>query len=539
MSPVSKKSLEPQLNIRFRIEIVIYLAICVALAFIPLYSAGWVYDDINLIQPSPALENLAGLGRSISTDLYSQAASRLEVSAYWRPIAMASYWLNTRFGDAPLNLHMGNILIHAISTALLAFIIIRRHKSKAGIIAALLAAAWWALHPVNVEPVAWISCRYDLLCGLALLGLLVLPWRPGPVRALLYGIIFLAGLLAKEGFGMMAMVIVAIDFVEHRPVRAAFWRWGAVILALLIWIGLRSAVGIKGLDFPPLGSFFEIIRNYMEAIAIYFWRALASTSLTISHPYSSGGILVVLAGIMIFIGFAITAYFHRQILVPVVIFLAGLVPMAGAMTMFQEVPERYFYVPSIGLALMLAELMVYILSLKWRFIRIAVPVLVGIVLIFGIIQLELRLPDWRDDNRLWKAALRVEPNDPLANHYQAIAAGKRYDWEGALKYIKIAVKGNPDSGRFVSTYAWILLQIGDFKTAAREAERATILAPYQPNGWFYMASALHNLGDHDGELVAVERLLEIDPNYPGAAEAYKVVLTEVSGQKKDSKEGKE
>ena len=85
---------------------------------------------------------------------------------------------------------MGNILIHAISTALLAFIIIRRHKSKAGIIAALLAAAWWALHPVNVEPVAWISCRYDLLCGLALLGLLVLPWRPGPVRALFYGIIF-------------------------------------------------------------------------------------------------------------------------------------------------------------------------------------------------------------------------------------------------------------------------------------------------------------------------------------------------------------
>ena len=101
MSPVSKKSLEPQLNLRFRIEIVIYLAICVALAFIPVYSAGWVYDDINLIQPSPALENLAGLGRSISTDLYSQAESRLEVSAYWRPIAMASYWLNTRFGETP------------------------------------------------------------------------------------------------------------------------------------------------------------------------------------------------------------------------------------------------------------------------------------------------------------------------------------------------------------------------------------------------------------------------------------------------------
>jgi hypothetical protein len=42
-----------------------------------------------------------------------------------------------------------------------------------------VAAAWWAFHPQNVETVAWISCRYDLLCGVALLGLLALPWRPG------------------------------------------------------------------------------------------------------------------------------------------------------------------------------------------------------------------------------------------------------------------------------------------------------------------------------------------------------------------------
>ena len=131
-----------QSNRRLRIVVTIALALCVVAAFSPLINAGWVYDDINLVKPSPALVNLAGLGRAISTDLYSQAAPRLETSPYWRPLTMISYWLDTRFGKAPRILHIGNIILHAIATALLAFVIMRRHGGIAGIIAAGLAAAW-------------------------------------------------------------------------------------------------------------------------------------------------------------------------------------------------------------------------------------------------------------------------------------------------------------------------------------------------------------------------------------------------------------
>jgi len=198
--------------------------------------------------------------------------------------------------------------------------------------------------------------------------------------------------------------------------------------------------------------------------------------------------------------------------------------------MFGEVPERYLYVPSIGLALLLGELVAFAISARYQVVRILVPAVVGVVIILGLFQVEGRLPDWKNDDTLWSAALRVDPRDPLANHYRAIASGRRGDWSNALKAIEIAVRGNPDSGRFATTYAWVLLQTGNTAAAVREAERATAIAPYLPDAWFYLANARHKTGDYEGELVALEKLIQIAPGYPGAYEAREVAACEVSGR---------
>jgi tetratricopeptide (TPR) repeat protein len=222
---------------------------------------------------------------------------------------------------------------------------------------------------------------------------------------------------------------------------------------------------------------------------------------------------------------------RRRLAVPAVIFLAGLFSAAGAMTMFGEVPERYLYVPSIGLALLVGELVALAMSARHRLVRIVVPAVVGVVIVMGLVQLEQRLPDWRSDDTLWTAALRVDPLDPLANHYRAIAAGRRGDWDDALRAIEIATRGNPDSGRFATTSAWVLLRTGNAAAAVREAERATTIAPYQPDAWFYMAAAQHELSDYAAELASLEKLLQIAPDYPGAREAYEVAACEASGRK--------
>jgi Flp pilus assembly protein TadD len=343
---------------------------------------------------------------------------------------------------------------------------------------------------------------------------------------------------------MVAAVVAAMDFSDRRPVGAAALRWVAIVFALAIWMALRVAVGVKSFDLPTPEAVLAMVRIYPEAIAIYFWRALALVPLTISHPYMAGGALGDAAGIAIFAALVAATIRWRRLAVPAAIFLAGFVPIVGAMAMFHEASERYFYIPSIGLALLVADLVALALSaqhrpecmtqqqakLAARLVRVVVPAAVGIVVLLGIVRIERRLPDWRSNDTLWAAALKVNPLDPQANFNHAIAAGHRGDWGEALRAIEVAAHGDPSSGRIAGTYAWALLRTADFAGAVREAEHATALAPYQPDCWYYLAFARHKIGDHAGELAAIEKLLQIAPDFPGAMEMHEIAACEVSGR---------
>jgi hypothetical protein len=502
------------------------LALCASAAYLPAMRSGWVWDDVNLVEPSPALQDLGGLRRAVATDLYRQAAPRLEESPYWRPLALASFWLDTRLGAPPRALHIGNILLHGLATALLAVVLLRRRTDGWGVAAPVLAATWWAFHPDNVETVAWISCRYELLCGVALLGLLALPWRPGVLRAVLHGLVFLAGLLSKDGFGAMLVVVAAMDWAERRSPAAAAPRWVAVGLAVAAWWAARAALGLRGFDPPPLhvlpGLFFDAAR-------IYFVRAIVPPPLTAGHPYAPGGALGIAIGGAVVVALVAAAVRRRHLAVPVAVFLAGLVPAAVAMAKFAQVPERYFYLPSIGLALLVGELVAVSLRSQRSLVRLAVPLAVGLAMLAGLVRLEARLPDWRSDDALFTAALRADPEDADANFSLGVAAGIRGDWREAGRALATAQRREPHSGRIATALAWVLLRTGDIAGGLRQAERATTMPPYQPDAWYYLAMARHEAGDHAGELSAISQLLALSPAYPRAWGSRALAACEVSG----------
>jgi len=512
--------------------VVAALALGAVLAYLPALEGDWVWDDANLVQPSPALQDLGGLGRAATTDLYRQAAPRLESSPYWRPLALASYWLDTRLGYAPRALHLGNVVLHALATALLALVLLRRHRDAAGPaawVAPVLAAAWWAFHPLNVEAVAWISCRYDLLTGVALLGLLALPWRPGWRRGALYGLVFLAGLLAKEGFAALLVAVVAADWAERRSAAAAAPRWIAIVVALALWWGARAALGIPSFDAPGAQVLLELPVRYLDVVGIYARRAVLPPPLTISHPYAPGAVGVAV-GLVVVAALVLAAIRRRTLAPPAAVFLAGLVPAAMATARFGEVPERYFYVPGLGLALLAGELVAACMTARRPVARWIAPALLVLVTAFGVVRLELRLPDWRTDDTLFEAALRVNPEDAQANLHAGIRATRSKRWGEARRALEVAQRADPGSGRIASAYAWALLQTGDVAGAAREAARATSLEPYQPDTWWALALTRHRAGDHPGELAAIDKLLELSPDYPGARPARALAACELSGR---------
>jgi protein O-mannosyl-transferase len=506
--------------------LVAVLALCASVAYLPAIQAGWVWDDVNLVQPSPALQDLDGLRRAVATDLYRQAAPRLEASPYWRPLALASFWLDTRLGAAPRALHVGSIVLHGLATALLAVVLLRRRADDSSLTGPVLAAMWWAFHPVHVEAVAWISCRYELLSGVALLGLLALPWRPGVRRAALYGLLFLAGLLSKDGFGALLLVVAAMDCAEPRAPAVAAPRWATVAAAVAVWWAARAALGLPGFQLPPLHVLPGV---FLDAVRLYFARAIVPPPLTIGHPYAPGGALGIAIGAAIVVALVAAAVWCRRLAVPVAVFLAGLVPAAVAIAKFGQVPERYFYLPSIGLALLVGELVAVALRSQRLLVRLSAPAAIGIATLIGLVRLEARLPDWRSDDTLFAAALQVDPEDAAANMRLGLAAGRRGDWGEARRVLAIAQQTDPQSGRIATALAWAMLRSGDIAGGLRQAEQATTMPPYPPDAWYYLAMARHQTGDHAGELAALVRLLELSPDYPRARGARALAACEVSG----------
>jgi tetratricopeptide (TPR) repeat protein len=143
----------------------LFLLAVTIVVFAPSVGCGYIWDDDQYVQNNQTLRSFDGL-------LRIWFASRSTPQYY--PLVFSSYWLEYRlWGDRPAGYHLVNILLHAAGAVLLWRILIRL-----GVTAAWFAAAAYAVHPVQLESVAWVTERKNVLCGLFYFGsaLVFLRW---------------------------------------------------------------------------------------------------------------------------------------------------------------------------------------------------------------------------------------------------------------------------------------------------------------------------------------------------------------------------
>ena len=174
--------------------------------------------------------------------------------------------------------------------------------------------------------------------------------------------------------------------------------------------------------------------------------------------------------------------------------------------------DRYFYVPSLGLAWLLAEA---IAAVARRTPRVALGAAVAIVIVAALAgrSVAQRVPDWKDDETLFGAALAVDPDDWQANFRlgtQAATAGRLGE---AARMLERAEARNPRSGPIASGLAWVHLLQGDISAALSEATRAVALEPRSPQARLHLAAALHLGGEHARELAELDAGLALAPEY--------------------------
>ncbi len=302
-------------------------------------------------------------------------------AANWHPLTWLSLQLDASlYGPSSAwGFHLTNLLSHAAAVVLL-FLALRLMTGAAW--RSAVVAALFAVHPMHVESVAWVSERKDVLSGLfAMLTLLAYAWyvrRPGWGRYLLVLAAFGLGLTAKPMLVTLPCVLLLLDYwpldrltparsaSEGRTSLAGASGWGqggAVLLEKLPLFAMTAAAclvtvyaqqrggAVNSLEQLPLG---ERLMNALVAYADYLGKLVWPARLAPFYPHPRGRLLLEQAGRAGLLLVAITALVvwarrRRYLAVGWLWFLGTLVPVIGLVQVgSQGMADRYTYIPSVG-----------------------------------------------------------------------------------------------------------------------------------------------------------------------------------------------
>ena len=299
-------------------------------------------------------------------------------SANWHPLTWMSHALDVQvFGMDPAPQHDENVFFHALNAVLL-FLVLKRATGYTG--RSLMVAALFALHPLNVESVAWIAERKTMLSTLfCILALGAYGWyarKPGFGRYVVMAGLFVLGLMSKPQIIMLPLVLLLWDYWPLQRMGAntlsetatgesitgrSFW-WLVKEKIPLFFICLVDAgltmIAQHTTGAPQPFSLWLRIENALVSYARYIGKASWPTNLAVYYPHPGKAIQfwqVALASLLLLAitWFSVKASRHRYLIVGWLWFLIMLVPMIGLVQVdVQGMADRYAYASFIGLFLM-------------------------------------------------------------------------------------------------------------------------------------------------------------------------------------------
>ncbi|MEO6574487.1 MAG: hypothetical protein ABIP89_11655, partial [Polyangiaceae bacterium] len=445
------------------------VAVLAVAAFAPAIAGGWIFDDRALILASERAHSFAAWRSWFTTDFWDPGGAGGPVAMrmmYWRPAVTASYALDWEVsGGAPVVFHLTNFFWHGVASAL-AFVTLRRWTGA--LVPAFLAACLFALHPTKAESVAWIAGRTDILCAVAILtASLGASLRLGGSRKGL-GLEVAATVLAymvKE----QAIVLAAFVGVEawvvmgrpalDRPVTKKLLLAGAPQLGVaLVYLGLRAR-------FMPIDTHPQTISlgdrgsEVLETMGRFFELLVAPHDLSVQQAliHTHGGRMIfnqayVVTGAVVLVLGTVLAFAERRklpaITVGLALFLATILPTSNVVPtgMVTMLSERFLYLPSLGIALVIAALLSHIGE---RAQRPAFAVAgVGVLVLGGLAA--SHAADFGDERTFWARELRLHPDSMDALGFVVRDAFDKHQFKKALRLAagaaEVAARAFPHRG---------------------------------------------------------------------------------------------
>ena len=525
------------------------LAIAAFVVYQPTLNFGFTnWDDPTYVKDNPWI-------RDFTADGFKRLFT-VFLSGNYHPLVLVSYWLEMKWGGGdPSLFHKTNLILHILNS-ILTYLILRRIFSA--MYPALFAALLFAVHPLHVESVAWITERKDVLFGLFLLLSLWVYQSDATGR---FGwrywlslFLFILSGLSKGQAVMLVPALLVLDFIAGKATLQKSY-----IMRVLPFVFIGLAIGLLAVYTQQqqanvrvqvgYGFFAQMLVGF-QGIWFYLSRTLVPFELSAFYPYpdiSDGipfglwfsgiaGIVALLAGLwsyrydkLVFAGFA----FFLLTILPVLQFL----PVGNAMA-----ADRYYYIPAIGAFILMAAALQKWVSqygIKGWILPMVCIIIMGY---FG----RLRTYVWKDSFSLWENVITNYPTaaiawNSLANAYyeqnrygDAITyfeealkldqsdpksynnLGNCYDRTGrpeaAIPLFKKALEIRPNDAMVYTNLGVAYDRLGQLDSAVAAQTRSVELMP-TPLGYTNLANVLEKQGNFEASAAYCRKALEMDPGY--------------------------
>jgi len=502
------------------------------------------FDDDLYVYNTPAIQ--AGLTiKGIAAAFTSQHAHN------WHPLTTISHMLDCQlYGLNAGGHHATNVILHTIAVLLL-FHVLRQLTGavwKSAIVAAL-----FAIHPLHVESVAWISERKDVLS--AVFFLLMLSAYNRYVRAaslaryLLVVVLFAAGLMSKPMLVSVPIVLLLLDYwplgrfeescstsekikilnaanpkrviqflvVEKIPL----FVLSAVVCVITFILQKRAAGAI-----PPL-PFFWRVQNALVSYVNYALKTLWPTHLAVFYPHPNETLAIwkVSLAIALLLGITVAAIVFRSqrpyLLTGWFWYLVMLVPVIGLIQVGEQgYADRYTYLPQVGLFLLAVWLAVDLMAVCHCWPQLAVATAAAIILALAWAAFH-QTSYWRNSETLWTHALAVTSDNDVAHNNLGYLCVDRGELDEAISHFEAAsrIRSSKMDAHYNVGSAFVEMNLADALSRKGQSDAALVhyeeairLQPNYADAYYNRGNVLLTNGRVQEAIADLQTALQIQPN---------------------------
>jgi len=506
------------------------LAAATCFTFAGVLQNGWIFfDDPRYVYENPHVNHGLRLGDALWFLAHAHGEN-------WHPLTSWSHMLDVQlFGLDPAGPHAVNLALHTLNAVLLVLVLFR------------LTGAWWrsmtvaalfALHPLRVESVAWVSERKDVLSGLFFVLTLEAyrRWveRPGRLRYAALTLALTLGLMAKPMLVTLPFVLLLLDVwplgrlhgqaggpgagARPRPLPGLIAeKWPLFALAaasaVVTFFAQRQGGAVASVEVISIGHrFANALVSCWRYIGKTCWpdRLAPYYPMPPGHAWSAAAAAAGLALVTILVSgqvrkrphLAVGWFWYLGMLVPVI----GLVQVGS-----QSCADRYTYLPAIGLLIMLVWSAGGLVA-RSRLARIAAGAALVPVLAVSSVFTARQVSYWKDTSTLFGHALAVTRDNPVAHQNLGDVLLQRGEVLPAIRHYEETLRlapGFADAHNKLGSALGSLGRLDDAIEQFREAIRLGDDAQFRHNLGFAFAKQ----GRTDDAIREFEAALHLDPDH--------------------------